>query len=99
MIVAGTDSGGPETPHGSIATELQLLKDAGLSTEQALSAATESASDLLGVQDETGRLAPGLSADLVGVHERVTADLGALSSVEWVMHRGRLVEGLPTGWD
>lgn len=103
QIVAGTDSGGPETPHGSIALELQLLNDAGLSIEQALSAATTSASELLGVQDETGRLAPGLSADLVGVDERVTADLGALSSVDWVMHRGRLVERSaqvprPTGW-
>ena len=91
-IVAGTDAGGPETPHGSIAHELQLLTRAGLSREATLAAATSSAARLLGVHDETGRLAPGLCADLVCVDQHVTSDLAALAHVAWVMRSGRITK-------
>jgi imidazolonepropionase-like amidohydrolase len=92
VIAAGTDSGGPETPHGSIATELRLLKAAGVAHEAVLAAATATAADLLRVGDEAGHLAVGRPAELVAVGGDVSTDINAIASVEWVMHRGRLLE-------
>jgi imidazolonepropionase-like amidohydrolase len=64
-IAMGTDSG--VGPHGRNLEELQLLVDCGMTPEQALHSATQSACELLDVADDRGTIAPGQRADLVVV--------------------------------
>jgi imidazolonepropionase-like amidohydrolase len=64
-IAMGTDC--PVAPHGTNLRELRLMSEHGLRPEQALVAATSSAAELMGLQDELGTLAPGYRADLVVV--------------------------------
>ncbi len=64
-VAMGTDC--PVAPHGTNLNELQHMVDHGLTPEQALVAATSSAAELMGLQDELGTLAPGKRADLAVV--------------------------------
>jgi imidazolonepropionase-like amidohydrolase len=64
-VAMGTDSG--VGPHGQNLDELPLLAECGLTPEQVLVSATGGAAALCGLHDRTGRLAPGLAADLVVV--------------------------------
>jgi imidazolonepropionase-like amidohydrolase len=64
-IAMGTDC--PVAPHGTNLRELELMASNGLTPEQALAAATSSAAELMGLQDELGTLEPGKVADVVVV--------------------------------
>jgi imidazolonepropionase-like amidohydrolase len=64
-IAMGTDSG--VGPHGHNLDELPLMRDCGMSAEAVLAAATSGSAELCGLQDSTGRVAPGLAADLIVV--------------------------------
>jgi imidazolonepropionase-like amidohydrolase len=64
-IAMGTDC--PVSPHGTNLNELRHMTEHGLTPERALVAATSSAAELMGLQDELGTLAPGKRADLVVV--------------------------------
>jgi imidazolonepropionase-like amidohydrolase len=62
-VAMGTDC--PVAPHGTNLNELVHMAANGFTAEQALVAATSSAAELMGLQDELGTLAPGKRADLV----------------------------------
>jgi len=62
-VAMGTDSG--VGPHGRNLSELQLLVECGMTPEQALHSATQSACELLDVADDRGTIEPGQRADLV----------------------------------
>lgn len=64
-VAMGTDC--PVAPHGRNLLELALMAEHGFTPEQALVAATSSAAELMGLQDELGTLAPGKRADVVVV--------------------------------
>jgi imidazolonepropionase-like amidohydrolase len=64
-IAMGTDC--PVAPHGTNLRELELMASHGLTPEQALTAATSSAAELMGLEDTLGTLAPGKIADVVVV--------------------------------
>jgi imidazolonepropionase-like amidohydrolase len=64
-VAMGTDC--PVAPHGTNLRELVHMAAHGLTPEQALVAATSSAAELMGLQDELGTLAPGKRADVVVV--------------------------------
>jgi imidazolonepropionase-like amidohydrolase len=64
-VAMGTDC--PVAPHGTNLRELQLMAEHGFTPQQALVAATSSAAELMGLQDELGRLAPGMRGDVVVV--------------------------------
>jgi imidazolonepropionase-like amidohydrolase len=64
-VAMGTDC--PVAPHGTNLRELELMATHGFSPEQALVAATSSAAELMGLQDELGTLEVGKRADLVVV--------------------------------
>lgn len=66
QIAMGTDSG--VGPHGTNLDELPLMVEAGMTTEEVLTATTSGAARLLGLSGEVGRLAPGMHADLVVFH-------------------------------
>jgi imidazolonepropionase-like amidohydrolase len=85
-IAFGTDC--PVSPHGTNLRELALLVEVGLTTDEALVAATSSAAELLG-RDDIGTLAPGKRADVVVVRGDVT-DLSTLGDrVEQVWMDGK----------
>ncbi|WP_088309400.1 metal-dependent hydrolase family protein [Novosphingobium sp. B 225] len=87
-IAFGTDAGVFE--HGRNAGEFALLVKAGLTGREALASATTNAAQVLGMESEIGRIAPGYSADLIAVTGNPLADVRVLEKVEWVMARGRV---------
>ena len=90
-IYAGTDAGGGVT-HGEIAKEILLLHHAaGLSTMEALKAASWGARDWLGFD---GLIEGGL-ADLVLYERDPRADLAVVREPKLIILRGRVVT--PTG--
>ena len=90
-IAAGTDAGTPLNGHGSMVPELELMVKAGLAPLAAIHAATAAAAHALGLEHETGRVAPGLAADLLAVTGNPAERIGALDEVRLVMAQGRLV--------
>jgi imidazolonepropionase-like amidohydrolase len=90
-VVFGTDAGVYE--HGRNAGEFaELVERAGMTPAEAIAAATTGAARLLGLESEIGRIAPGLSADLIAVDGDPLADVRVLQHVGFVMIRGRVVE-------
>jgi imidazolonepropionase-like amidohydrolase len=103
-IVTGTDTGyGPESTT-TLAHELMELVDIGMTPLEALQAATTTAAELLGVSDHTGRIAPGLDADLIVLERNPLDDIGVVQDVLMVVSDGKVVarhgdwpEERPTG--
>jgi len=87
-VVAGTDAGTPDNPHGGVATEAAFMVEHGLDPLAAVRAATGEAADLLGVPDR-GRLREGGRADVLAVHGDPVTDIRALSRVAAVFQDGR----------
>jgi len=88
-IVSGSDAGvGPLKRHGCVVLGVIDILLAGLSPEQALATATSSAAVACGVERQTGRLVPGLAADLLVVDGDLRSDLEALRSPTAVFVRG-----------
>ena len=86
QIYVGTDAGG-SLPHGLVAQEAAELVRAGLSTVEALTAATWGARSWLGKPG----LDEGESADLVVYRVDPRADIAVLAAPEHVVLRGRVV--------
>ena len=89
-VAFGTDAGVFE--HGRNGGEFALLVKAGLTSREALAAATTVAAKALSMESEIGRLAPDMSADMIAVSGDPLADVTALEKVEWVMVRGRIAD-------
>lgn len=89
-LAFGTDAG--VFPHGQNAGELALMKKGGMSDRQVLASATTVAAQVLGLENEIGRIAPGYSADIIAVKGNPLTDVTVLENVDWVMVRGRVVE-------
>ncbi len=85
-VVFGTDSGEPE--HGRNADEFKFLVDIGMSEMEAIEAATTVAADMLDMEGEVGRIAPGLRADLVAVTGNPLDDITVLTRTHAVMKDG-----------
>lgn len=85
-VAFGTDTG--VSPHGMNAREFQLLVEAGFSPLQAIQTATINAADHLQLNNETGRIVPGLAADIIAVDGDPLADVSTLMNVRFVMARG-----------
>ncbi|MBV8223168.1 MAG: amidohydrolase family protein, partial [Candidatus Eremiobacteraeota bacterium] len=87
-IVAGTDAGTPFNRHELYATELALMVALGMSTEQALEAATSGAARAAGLAGQAGSLEEGMAADLVALDGDPRKDINATMRVRGVMTRG-----------
>lgn len=85
-VAFGTDTG--VSPHGMNAREFQLLVESGFSPLQAIQTATINAADHLQLNNETGRIVPGLAADIIAVDGDPLADVSTLMNVRFVMARG-----------
>lgn len=87
-IAFGTDSG--VSAHGDNAREFALLVRAGLTPLEAIQSATIGAAQHLNIQNEAGRLAPGMPADLIAVAGDPLTDVTELERVRFVMKGGEI---------
>jgi imidazolonepropionase-like amidohydrolase len=74
--------------HGTNAREVELLVAAGMPARDALHAVTAGNAASFGVGDSVGRIAPGLTADLVVIDGDPLADIAALRRVRQVYKGG-----------
>jgi imidazolonepropionase-like amidohydrolase len=88
-VVAGTDMG---FPGYSVARELELYVEAGLSPLQALQTATIIPAQVMKLDKVTGHIAPGLKADLVIVEGDPLARIRDIRNVRTVVKDGRLYD-------
>lgn len=80
------------TMFGENTRELAWFVKAGMTPEQALKTATTDAAELLGKEDQLGRLKPGYFADIVAVEGNPIQDIDvAIKNVRWVMKGGAVV--------
>lgn len=89
-IAFGTDAG--VFPHGENAGEFALMVKGGMSNREALASATTVAAEIIGLENEIGRIAVGYSADIIAVEGNPLEDVRVLEKVEFVMVRGRVIE-------
>ena len=88
----GNDVGCPFIVHYNFWRELCYYhKYVGASNEETLHTATMGNAQIAGIDNETGSLEKGKSADLIVVKENPLEDLTALRNVSMVMVRGRLI--------
>lgn len=85
-IAFGTDAG--VSLHGCNADEFALMIQHGMTPAQALTAATQSAADLLDLESELGSIEVGKRADLIAVRSNPVEDPDVLKDVRWVMTAG-----------
>lgn len=89
-LIAGTDAGWRYTAWDALHGEIRWLHDVGLSSREALAAATGTAAGVLGLGERLGTVREGLAADLIVVDGDPVQDLGALRRLKLVMHNGTL---------
>ena len=85
----GTDTG--VSPHGENGKEFALMVQAGMPEMEAIMSATSVAAEILGMQDELGRLQSGYAADIIAVEGDPLTDISTLEKVDFVMKAGRRV--------
>jgi len=89
-LTIGTDMNNPFVAPGvSVAREAALHVDAGIPAWDVLQMATVNAARLLKVDDRTGRLRPGMEADILFLAADPSIDIHALTSVVGVVENGR----------
>lgn len=91
-IVAGTDKG---VPGASVAREIELYVQAGLSPLEAIRAATAVPARAMGLAQETGTIAPGLRADLIVVDGNPLDHISDIRNVVLVCANGTLYDTAP----
>lgn len=95
-VVSGSDAGiHPGKPHGVLPHAVAELVAAGVPPAAALASATSLAAEACGLGGVTGRLRPGLDADLLAVTGDPSTDIADLHRVRLVVARGR--ETVPAG--
>jgi imidazolonepropionase-like amidohydrolase len=87
-MVFGTDAG--VYPHGDNARQLSRMVEFGMTSLEALQAATLNAADALGQKGVVGVIAPGASADIIAVDGNPLEDISQLENVVFVMKIGKV---------
>ena len=89
QLVTGVDAGAaPAKPHGIVSLALATLTEGGFSIADAVASATAVAARACGLAQVTGRLEPGLAADLLLVDGNLEHDITALQRPVAVLIRG-----------
>jgi imidazolonepropionase-like amidohydrolase len=92
-LVVHSDAGTPGTAFGDFAESVEVFAlglDATIG--EAIAAATSTAAAALGIEADTGTIAPGMRADLLAVEGDLREDGRALRHVARVIRDGRTVE-------
>ena len=91
-VVAGSDSGTRVLPGSGLHRELELLVDAGLTTFQAIQAATIHSASLFRLADKLGTIEPGKFADIILVDGNPLESITDIANITTVIKNGRVVE-------
>ncbi len=75
-------------PHGENVRELEAMVEYGMTPVAALKSATSVNARIFHLEDQVGRVAPGLLADLVAVQGDPSKDIAVLHQVRFVMQGG-----------
>ncbi len=84
----GTDAG--VCAYGTSGKQFAFMVKYGMTSMQAIQAATSSAADLLGHSNEFGSIKPGKYADMIAVSGDPIADIRLLENVKFVMKDGKI---------
>jgi imidazolonepropionase-like amidohydrolase len=84
----GTDAG--VCAYGTSGKQFAFMVQYGMTSMQAIQAATHNAADLLGRSAQFGSIKPGKSADVIAVAGDPLADIRLLENVQFVMKDGRV---------
>src|SRR5215471_1407883 len=87
----GTDAG--VCAYGTAGKQFAFMVKYGMTPMQAIQAATSSAADLLGRNNELGWIAPGKDADVIAVLGDPLKDISLLENVKFVMKDGQEYKG------
>jgi imidazolonepropionase-like amidohydrolase len=90
-MVTGIDSYYEEDNNSRVSREVGFLVDQGVTPFDAIRGATSLAAEMLGVDDETGSIQPGLDADLLVVDLNPLEDIRSLQDVLVVISNGHIV--------
>ncbi|MEV5983254.1 amidohydrolase family protein [Streptomyces sp. NPDC052114] len=90
-LILGTDAGVQRTGFDGLPGALSFYAHLGIPNSEILDMATRRSAEALGLGASTGRIAPGLRADLLLVDGDPLADLDALGRLSGVVAAGRLV--------
>ncbi|WP_343733169.1 amidohydrolase family protein [Duganella sp.] len=85
----GSDSG--VYPHGDNARQFYYMTKYGMTSMQAIQAATINAADLLGWKDRVGSISVGKYADIIAVRGNAAEDATELTKVSFVMKGGAVI--------
>ena len=96
-IGAGSDMFFPHVGIAALPLELASLVEIGLSPAEAIRAATSSAAQCIGCQDELGTVEVGKLADLIVVDGDPLSDIGALQEVLLVIKGGKVEKNVLNG--
>jgi imidazolonepropionase-like amidohydrolase len=97
-FATGADNYYDEQSINRVSLEVMHLVRLGLSPFEALQAATISSAELLGLEERTGRIAPGYEADLILLPGNPLEDVRALQDVLLVVSNGRVaLKRIPFG--
>lgn len=89
-VVTGVDTNyGPES-YARVSREVGFFVELGISSWDALRAATSLAAELFGIAERTGAIRPGLEADLIVVDRNPLEDVGVLQDVLVVITNGQV---------
>jgi imidazolonepropionase-like amidohydrolase len=87
-LTMGTDAG--VYRHGDNPKQLAWMVKYGMTSMQAIQAATIVGADALGIGKTVGQIAPGYSADIIAVPADPLADVSSLEHVTFVMKEGAI---------
>ncbi|MDF1513245.1 MAG: amidohydrolase family protein [Anaerolineae bacterium] len=92
-VAMGTDASVPFVPQYEFWRELVYYQHfAGVSNQHAINIATQQNAKLLGIDDITGTMEAGKSADFVVLDRNPLEDLAALEHVVHVVYRGNVIQ-------
>jgi len=96
-LVTGVDAGAaPAKRHGIVDLALAALVEGGFSIADAVASATAVAAQACGLAHVTGRLQPGLAADILVVDGNLERDIAVLQRPAMVLIRGNPLTSPPT---
>ena len=90
-ILFGTDVGYMDDYDPAV--EYEMMSRAGLGFAQILASLTTAPAERFGVASQTGRIAPGLDADLVVLERDPSADVRGFAAVRYAFRKGVIVYG------
>ena len=93
-ISFGSDAGVPFIRQGDNAGELSMFIELGMSTMDAIIAATKTAAEAIGIEDKAGTIEEGKIADIILIDGDPLQDIGLLSienKIKMVMKEGEII--------